>query len=165
MEKELYGEINVKPIGVVHSPRLEPEDDYWGNMVSTIEIDADQFSDEVLWGLEDFSHIEVVFFMNRVDPAQINTKARRPRNNPEWPLVGIFAQRPKARPNRIGVSRCRVLKVEGHTITVEGLDAIDGTPVVDIKPYIAEFGPRGEVRQPEWATELMANYYKNGEDL
>ncbi len=154
-------EIVVKPIGVVHSSRREPEDDYWGNMISTIEIDASQFSAEVLWGLEDFSHIEVIFHMNRVDPSQIHTKARHPRNNLDWPLVGIFAQRPKARPNRLGVSRCRVLKVEGHSITVEALDAIDGTPVLDIKPYIAEFGPLGELRQPEWATALMSNYYKH----
>ena len=77
----------------------------------------------------------------------------------DWPKIGIFAQRGKNRPNRIGVSVCRLVKVEGLKITVEELDAIDGTPVLDVKPYIREFGPRGEVRQPGWATELMTEYY------
>ncbi len=67
--------------------------------------------------------------------------------------------RAKARPNRIGVSRCRLLGVDGLSLRVEGLDAIDGTPVLDVKPWVAEFGPRGEVRQPAWSSELMRDYY------
>jgi len=89
----------------------------------------------------------------------VQTAARHPRNNRDWPLVGIFAQRGKNRPNRLGVSRCAIERVEGLDIHVSGLDAIDGTPVLDIKPYMAEFAPAGETRQPEWATELMRNYY------
>ncbi|MFD0476032.1 TrmO family methyltransferase [Nonomuraea thailandensis] len=79
--------------------------------------------------------------------------------NPDWPEVGIFAQRGKNRPNRLGVSRCRLLAVEGLDLRVRGLDAIDGTPVLDVKPYMAEFGPQGETVQPAWATELMRAYY------
>ena len=66
-----------------------------------------------------------------------------PRGNPAWPLVGILAQRARARPNRIGVSTCELLGVDGLTVRVRGLDAIDGTPVLDLKPYIVEFAPRG----------------------
>jgi len=77
----------------------------------------------------------------------------------DWPLVGIFAQRGKNRPNRIGLTTCAILKVEGTRLHVRGLDAIDGTPVLDIKPVMREFLPRGEVRQPEWASELMAEYW------
>ena len=73
--------------------------------------------------------------------------------------MGIFAQRAKGRPNRIGVTVCRLLAVEGLTLTVQALDAIDGTPVLDLKPYMAEFGPRGEIRQPAWSRELMAGYW------
>ena len=79
--------------------------------------------------------------------------------HPNWPEVGIFAQRGKNRPNRIGVSRCRLLGVDGLDVRVAGLDAIAGTPVLDVKPYMAEFGPVGETAQPEWATELMRDYY------
>jgi tRNA (Thr-GGU) A37 N-methylase len=89
----------------------------------------------------------------------VQTAARHPRGNTEWPKVGIFAQRAKMRPNRIGVTTCRLLEVDGLTLRVQGLDAIDGTPVVDLKPYMREFGPRGDVRQPQWSTELMAGYW------
>jgi tRNA (adenine37-N6)-methyltransferase len=151
--------ITIQPIGVVHSPRKEMEDDNWGSIVSVIELDASQFSEEVLYGLGDFSHCEVVFHMNRVPENKIETSARHPRNRTDWPKVGIFSQRAKGRPNLIGVSRCRILKVEGHTVTVQALDAIDGTPVLDIKPYMQEFGPLGDVHQPEWSVEVMSRYY------
>jgi tRNA (Thr-GGU) A37 N-methylase len=85
-----------------------------------------------------------------------------PRDNPAWPKVGIFAQRGKNRPNRLGVSVARVLAVEGHVLRVGELDAIDGTPVVDLKPVMREFLPRGEVRQPAWAGELMVDYWATG---
>jgi tRNA (Thr-GGU) A37 N-methylase len=78
----------------------------------------------------------------------------------EWPRVGIFAQRPKDRPNRIGVSVCRLLGVDGLELRVAGLDAVDGTPVLDVKPVMREFLPRGEIHQPAWATELMKDYWK-----
>ena len=74
-------------------------------------------------------------------------------------MVGIFAQRGKDRPNRIGVTVCSLLGVDGLTLRVRGLDAIDGTPVLDIKPVMRGFLPRGEVREPEWAGELMKGYW------
>jgi tRNA (Thr-GGU) A37 N-methylase len=79
-------------------------------------------------------------------------------------LTGIFAQRGKERPNRIGLSTCELLAVEGTTLTVRGLDAIDGTPVLDIKPYMSEFAPRTPVRQPAWSRELMARYFTGGSE-
>ncbi|APR80815.1 Hypothetical protein A7982_06162 [Minicystis rosea] len=123
-----------------------------------IELDA-RFGAESLAGLDAFSHLEIVFVFDRVRESAIETGARHPRERTDWPLVGIFAQRGKARPNRLGVSRCRLLHVEGTRLHVEGLDAIDGTPVLDIKPYLREFAPLGEVTQPAWASELMADYY------
>ena len=100
--------------------------------------------------------------VNLVAPGDIQYVARHPRGRTDWPKVGIFAQRGKNRPNRIGVTVCRLVSVEGLSIEVEGLDAIDGTPVIDIKPYMREFGPRGDVKQPEWATELMSGYWNSG---
>jgi len=153
-------DVVLHPIGIVRSPRRDVEDDDWGAVVSTIELDAAQFGAEVVAGLADFSHVEVVYHFHRVPPEKIETAARHPRNRTDWPKVGIFAQRGKGRPNRLGVSRCRLLSVAGLTLTVQALDAVDGTPVLDVKPWMAEFGPLGDVRQPVWATELMARYYR-----
>ena len=144
-------------IGVVRSTRDVPEDDDWDRERSAIEL-LSPFDERALRGLGDFSHALVTFVFDRAawDGSRI---LRRPRGNPEWPEVGIFAQRAKDRPNRLGISTCRILGVDGARLEVADLDAIDGTPVVDIKPYMSEFGPRGELRQPPWATELMAGYW------
>ncbi|WP_405498311.1 SAM-dependent methyltransferase [Streptomyces sp. NBC_00096] len=154
----------VVPVGVVVGGRSEVVDDDWGRETAVIRLDRERFGPEALYGLEDFSHVEVVYHFDRVPEEKIETGARRPRGNPDWPLVGIFAQRGKNRPNRLGLSRCRVVKVDvlaadGPELHVEGLDAVSGTPVLDLKPYMTEFGPRGDHRQPEWATELMREYY------
>ncbi len=147
------------PIGFVSSPRTDLSDDHWGSVESTITIDAREISDEALLGIDAFSHLEIVFHFHRVMPREIQNGARHPRGETAWPRVGILAQRAKARPNRIGVSRCRLLSVNGRELRVRGLDAIDGTPVLDIKPYFAEFGPIGEVRQPPWTHESMRDYF------
>ena len=151
--------ITVTPIGYVQSSRSEMSDDHWDAETASIVLDGDAFGPDALLELDSFSHIEVVYFFDQVDPAKIETGARHPRNNAEWPLVGIFAQRGKNRPNRLGVTVCQVLAVNGLTIEVRGLDAIDGTPVIDIKPVMSAFAPRGEIREPAWAGELMREYW------
>ena len=148
----------VVPVAFVRGGRAEPTDDHWDGERCVLELEP-HYGADALAGLSDFSHLEVVYLFDRVDEAKIEIGARHPRERADWPLVGIFAQRGKARPNRIGVARCRLLGVEGTRIRVQGLDAIDGTPVLDIKPYMREFGPRGDVRQAAWATGLMAEYY------
>ncbi|WP_373281984.1 TrmO family methyltransferase domain-containing protein [Nocardia veterana] len=97
-------------------------------------------------------------FFDRVDDSDIHPGARHPRGNPEWPRVGIFAQRGKARPDRIGVRGVPAGCCRRTGRYRPALDAIDGTPVLDIKPYLSEFAPRGAVRQPAWSHELMAGY-------
>ena len=158
MSNEQRGGINIAPIGWVRAPRTVAHDDNWGAVTSTIEID-ERFPLDALAGLADFSHLEVVYLFHGVPLERVETGARHPRNRADWPLVGIFAQRGKARPNRIGVSRCNLVRALGRVVTVQRLDAIDGTPVLDIKPYMHEFGPIGPVSQPAWATELMKSYY------
>ena len=148
----------VRPIGSVSSPRHETNDDDWGDVRSTITL-LPPFDASSLRGIEAFSHVEVVYVFDRVDPSSVCQHARHPRGNPAWPEVGIFAQRGKDRPNRLGLSTCELLGVDDVTIQVRGLDAVDGTPVLDVKPYLQEFGPRGPVRQPSWSTELMADYF------
>jgi len=151
--------IEMKPVGFVRGGRAAPIDDDWDSVEAEIVLDADRFPPEAVAGLEAFSHIEVIFHFDRADPGGINTGARHPRGNAAWPKVGIFAQRGKDRPNRIGVTVCRILSVAGLTLHVRGLDAIDGTPVLDIKPVMKDFLPRGEIREPEWAAELMRGYW------
>jgi tRNA-Thr(GGU) m(6)t(6)A37 methyltransferase TsaA len=150
--------IEIEPIGYVKAPRPHAEDDFWGGEQARIEL-VPGFTAEALQGLGDFSHIEVLFYFHQVDPAKIVSGARHPRNNPQWPAVGIFAQRGKNRPNRLGSTVCKLVGVEGRALLVQELDAIDGTPVLDIKPVMAEFLPRDCVRQPAWSRELMRDYW------
>jgi tRNA (adenine37-N6)-methyltransferase len=148
----------VTRIATVRSGRTEPTDDGWGEVTARIALEA-PFDERSLVGLDQFSHVEVLFLFDRVDPAEVSEHARRPRGNPAWPEVGIFAQRAKDRPNRLGLCTCEIVAVEGAAVVVRGLDAIDGTPVLDVKPYLEEFAPRGDVRQPAWSRELMQGYW------
>jgi tRNA-Thr(GGU) m(6)t(6)A37 methyltransferase TsaA len=150
--------VQLVPVGVVEGGRREPIDDDWATVEATIVLDA-RFPPDALAGLAEFSHVDVVFHFHLVDDADVHVGARHPRGRTDWPKVGIFAQRAKARPNRIGVTTCELLAVDGRRARVRGLDAIDGTPVLDLKPHMLEFAPRGEVHEPAWATELMENYW------
>ncbi len=151
--------IHMNPIGVVQCSRQAPIDDQWDKESTVIELDATQVSPAATLGLADFSHLEVVYVFDRVDPEGVCRGARHPRGRADWPLVGILAQRAKDRPNRIGITTCRIKSVSGLRIEVLGLDAIDGTPILDIKPYLREFAPRGEIHQPAWVSELMKDYF------
>lgn len=154
--------IEIEPIGRVEAARDVAKDDDWGGSEARIVLD-DRFEPEALQGLEDFSHVEVLFHFDRVAEDRVVAGARHPRNNPAWPAVGIFAQRGKNRPNRIGSTICRVLGREGRTLRVAELDAIDGTPVLDLKPVMQEFLPREPVKQPPWVAELMLSYWRRPE--
>ena len=127
-------------------------------MTATIALEP-PFDARSVAGLEEFSHVEVVFRLRPRRPRRGVRVSRRPRGNPEWPEVGIFAQRAKDRPNRLGLCTCELVAVDGAAIVVRGLDAVDGTPVLDVKPYMLEFGPRDDVRQPIWSHELMRGYW------
>jgi tRNA (adenine37-N6)-methyltransferase len=148
----------VTPIGWVASPRAELIDDDWGALEATISL-APPWEADALAGLEQFSHLEIIFLFHRVAPDRPVDQSRHPRGRTSWPKVGIFAQRAKDRPNRLGLCTCELVKVSGTQLTVRGLDAVDGTPVLDIKPYMAEFAPRHVVRQPDWSHELMTGYF------
>jgi tRNA (adenine37-N6)-methyltransferase len=149
----------LEPVAFVASSRKQPRDDNWDAEKAEIRL-ADGFDAAVLAGLESFSHIEVIYVFHRVESEDIVKGARHPRGNSSWPRTGIFAQRAKNRPNRLGSTICRLDSAGERVLHVSGLDAIDGTPVVDIKPVLREFLPRGEVTQPKWATELMRGYWK-----
>ena len=150
---------DVEPIGHVVGGREDAVDDNWGGVEATIVLDSGLVDADATLGLEDFSHIEVVYLFHLVGEVGVTRGARRPRGNPDWPEVGILGQRAKSRPNRIGVSRCQLVDVDGLKLRIRGLDAVDGTPVLDVKPFMVEFAPLGPVYQPEWASDLMRNYW------
>jgi tRNA (adenine37-N6)-methyltransferase len=152
-------EFTMRAVGRVQGGRNEAIDDNWGASRARIVLDPAQFDATALAGLDGFSHAEIVYVFDRVSDDEIVKGARHPRGRTDWPKIGIFAQRGKNRPNRIGVTVCKVVAVDGLNLEVEGLDAIDGTPVLDIKPYLTGFAPRGAVREPEWAAEIMREYW------
>ncbi|MGW7427332.1 tRNA (N6-threonylcarbamoyladenosine(37)-N6)-methyltransferase TrmO [Streptomyces sp. NPDC054813] len=149
-----------RPVGVVRSPRTAPEHDHWGQVTSLIELDPGLFQPEAVTGLEEFSHLEVVFHFHLVAESDAVTGAVHPRGRTDLPRLGILAQRLKERPNRLGVSRCELVRVDGLTLHVRALDALEGTPVLDIKPYQRLFHPDPEtIREPAWLHEAMSAYY------
>jgi len=152
-------QIHLNSIGTVYSTRSEVKDYFWDKEEIYIELEK-EYSAESLMGLDDFSHVEVIFYMDQVKAERIVTDARHPRNREDWPKVGIFSQRGKNRPNQLGLTICEIKKVEANKLYLIGLDAVNGTKVLDIKPWVDEFGPRGETKQPSWIKELMQKYWK-----
>ncbi|XVU29169.1 SAM-dependent methyltransferase [Actinoplanes sp. CA-054009] len=149
----------ITPIGVVHNERTDVQhSDHWGAVRSTIVVD-ERFGDACLQGLELFSHVEVLFVFDQLEELDDYRTPRPYRGRTDLPPVGIFTSRGPRRPNRIGVTTCAIESVSGRELTVVGLDAVTGTPVVDLKPAMKEFTP-ADVKQPDFVTELMSQYFK-----
>lgn len=149
----------IQPVATVSNSRKTIKDDLWGEIISTIEL-SENLHEESLKGIEDFSHIEIIFYFDQVSDDQIQYEARHPRNNQNYPKVGIFAQRGKNRPNKIGITMVELVEVKQRTLMVKGLDDIDGTPIIDMKPVMKEFLPKGVIKQPAWSTDLMKAYWE-----
>ena len=149
--------IVLEPVAFVKNTRTDLSDDYWGNIVSEIEL-VPHIPDKAFDGIGEFSHLEVIFHFDQSDKSKA-VFFGHPRGNKNWPEVGIYAQRKRDRPNAIGITIAELVKREGNKIWVKNLDAIDGTPILDIKPVMKEFLPAGEIRQPKWSNELMKNYW------
>lgn len=148
----------IEPIAIVRNDRKKTDDDFWGDIISEIVI-SNKISRDSIMGIEEFSHLEIIFYFHLADISQINISASYPRDNRNFPETGIFAQRKKARPNLLGTTIVKLLKLRDNILTVAGLDAVDGTPVIDIKPVMQEFLPEGKIIQPGWTKELMKNYW------
>ncbi|HJX11721.1 MAG TPA: tRNA (N6-threonylcarbamoyladenosine(37)-N6)-methyltransferase TrmO [Candidatus Binatia bacterium] len=149
--------MNIEPIGVVKSPVKEPIDENWQEVIAEIHL-HDSLAPG-LKGLDRFSHLVVVFFMHQYSFAPVSDLVRRPQERADMPEVGIFAQRAKHRPNPIGITAVELIEVRGPVLVVKGLDAIDGTPVLDIKPYVPAFDSRPTAVVPRWIERLMENYF------
>ena len=147
--------IVIKPIGEVRNSIQEPLKEGWEEVISELSLDTS--IESATEGLEKFSHIIVIFWMHKVPRGKgIPTKVH-PQGRLELPLVGLFATRTPYRPNPVGVSIVRLLGCQGNILKVKGLDAIDGTPVIDIKPYL----PRDSVPEaifPQWVAKLRQGY-------
>lgn len=147
-----------EPIGTVRSDRTEMSAGHWANVESRIELDPVYVKG--LAGLGEFSHVVVIFHLDRIPPFDPAKQiARNPRGMEDLAPVGVFAQRTKFRPNPIGVTAVELLAVDDKGITVRGLDALDGTPVLDIKPYIPAFERKEDVHLPAWVDRMMDGYF------
>ena len=121
-------EVKLRVIGTVRNGRESAADQGWGAVESAIEMRPD-FAPGLL-GLDQFSHVIVLFYMHRDDDHEPTTLTRRPRHRADLPLLGVFAQRARMRPNPVGITAVEIVRVEPERLVVRGLDAIDGTPVL-----------------------------------
>ncbi|MCK4362477.1 MAG: tRNA (N6-threonylcarbamoyladenosine(37)-N6)-methyltransferase TrmO [Dehalococcoidia bacterium] len=145
-------EIILKPIGIVRSEVKEHKRGGWGEVTSEIVIDEEWT--EHLDGIDEFSHIMVVFWMHLVPRENRPPTRIHPRGRADLPLVGLFATRAPYRPNPIGVSVVKLVRRHDNVLTVQGLDAIDGTPVLDIKSYMAPVDKPEDIRMPDWVSKI-----------
>ena len=148
--------MEIKPIGYVHNAVAQKKHVAWGEDVSVIMLEEAYAGG--LQGREDFSHVIVLFYLDKAKYEKEKHLQRRPQNRQDMPVVGIFAQRTKDRPNTIGVTAVEIVSVEERCLTVKGLDAIDGTPVLDLKPYYPVYD-RKDAAVPEWVERLMEHYF------
>ena len=150
-------DILLKPIASIKNNRKEAIDDNWGEITSEIVL-AEHIPTEAFDKIEDFSHLEIIYYFDKVKQENI-IYSGHPRGNPAYPKVGIFGQRKKDRPNTIGLCKVELIEHTGRSIKVKYLDAIDGSPVLDIKPVFKEFQPVAEIRQADWVKDLMKDYW------
>ena len=148
--------ITMEPIGHVRNGVTQRKDDGWGKDVSAIVL-LERYVPG-LAGLEDFSHAIIVFHLDQARFEAARHLTRRPQNRTDMPEVGIFSQRGKDRPNRIATTAVEVVSVREGELLVRGLDAIDGTPVLDIKPYFPAYDRR-DATTPAWVDRLMEHYF------
>jgi tRNA-Thr(GGU) m(6)t(6)A37 methyltransferase TsaA len=149
--------IEFTTIGAVNNTIRNKKDTNWGNDESQIIIDEEY--EDGLNGLSEFSHIIVVYFLDKAKFNREQHLVRRPQNREDMPMVGILSQRAKDRPNPIGITSCELITVNKNIISVKGLDAIDGTPILDIKPYYPMYDCKNNAVVPEWVKRLMEHYF------
>jgi len=142
--------MTLKPIGVVRNEIKQPIRHGWRERVSEVVVDASLT--EALDGIDECSHLIILYWMHRLPAGKPLPLKVHPMGKPELPLVGRFATRTPSRPNPVGQSMVRLLEHRGNILKVKGLDAIDGTPVIDIKPYIPKYDSAADARVPPWIT-------------
>src|ERR1051326_4148533 len=149
--------ISLEPIAIVKNSRTTTADDFWGNVISEIVL-LDHIPIDAFDNIEQFSHLEIIYYFDKVDKDEI-VYSGRPRGNPDYPVMGIFSQRKKDRPNQLGLCTVELIEHRGRSINVKYLDAIDGSPVLDIKPVFRQFELKTEIKQAPWVNDLMKYYW------
>ncbi|MFF8786815.1 TrmO family methyltransferase [Streptomyces sp. NPDC015125] len=152
--------IEVETIATVVGGHLTPADDYQGGVESIIRL-HEKYGPQTLAGLEGFSHLVATWHFHLASPSDVAWHLRSPRGNPAWPQTGMHAHRNHRRTNQLAISYPRLLKIEGLDLHVTDLDAVDGTPLIDLGPWYPAMAPRGEVFAPEYVAEMLANYWKD----
>jgi tRNA-Thr(GGU) m(6)t(6)A37 methyltransferase TsaA len=143
--------VMLRPIGVVRNGVRTPRTESWPSVRSDIIV-RDELTD-ALDGIDGYSHIIVVFAFDRV-PESAQRMRVRPGHDARVPEQGVLATRSQVRPNPVGVSVVRLLKRRGNILRVQGLDAIDGTPVLDVKPYFPNYDAVADAGIPAWARAM-----------
>ena len=149
--------IELEPVATVKNSRKATTDDFWGDVISEIAL-LNHIPTEAFENIEQFSHLEIIYYFDKVDKSKI-AYSGRPRVNSEYPVMGIFSQRKKDRPNQLGLCTVELIGHVERSIKVKYLDAIDGTPVLDIKPVFKEFELKTEIKQASWVNDLMKYYW------
>jgi tRNA-Thr(GGU) m(6)t(6)A37 methyltransferase TsaA len=143
-------EIKLTPIGLVKNSVKERRAEDCQKVTS--EIIINEGLKEALSRIDEFSHIIIIYWMHKLPPSQRSIIKVHPKADHTLPLVGVFASRSPARPNPIGITTVKLLGRRDNVLKVTGLDAIDGTPVLDIKPYIPGDDSSTEAKTPSWLT-------------
>ena len=147
--------VMIQPIGYVKNNLGRRSYNEWRDTESEIII-SEEYQDALI-RLDDFSHIEVIFYLHEMD-REFRTRIH-PTGNPEYPLMGAFATRTPNRPSKIALTTCKLLGVEGNILRVRGLDAIDGSPVLDIKPYSGKHVE--DLKVPQWIQDIREKSARN----
>ncbi|MBQ8176699.1 MAG: tRNA (N6-threonylcarbamoyladenosine(37)-N6)-methyltransferase TrmO [Oscillospiraceae bacterium] len=149
-------EIIMKPIGYVENNVHNKKDVSWGKDISRITLEKEYYTG--LSGLEEFTHAIIIYYLDKAIYKREEHLQRRPQNRDDMPLIGIFSQRGKDRPNKIGMTSVQIISVDEKSLVIKGLDAINGTAVLDIKPYYPVYDKK-DARVPEWVNRLMEHYF------
>jgi tRNA-Thr(GGU) m(6)t(6)A37 methyltransferase TsaA len=144
-------EINFTPIGFIKNAVTATEKEDWPKITSEIIVNQDL--KEALTGIDEFSHIIVIYWMHGIPASERSVRKVHPKRNQNLPLTGVFATRSPARPNPIGIATVKLLEHRDNVLKVSGLDAINGTPVLDIKPHIPGSDSPTAVRTPGWLSK------------
>ncbi len=163
----------LNPVGVVRSPfkapmlmakdsglslelRMEKVKEHHGQVKSGIsELVLDKQWEALLDGVEGFSHILVLYWPHLLDPCRRNLKKVHPMGRKDLPEQGIFATCSPARPNPVLVTAVALKERKGNVLTVQGLEAVDGSPIIDIKPYSQNYMTIGALKNPDWMTQIL----------
>ena len=167
-----YRLIQLKPVGVVRNQSKEPSWDStlsaldWQERAATMkkqresvsELVIDASLEGILDGIDDFSHIMVIYWAHLIPPERRSTTRVHPMGNKDFPLVGVFATGSPVRPNSILTTVVRLVRRSGNVLSVTGLDALDGSPILDIKPYYRDTLDTDKIKVPDWMRDIHQTF-------